>query len=129
MVPDLGEFEAVDYYPIGPIPRMQGLSRPPTYSWPARPFARDLRAAADGGRIHAGDGTTWEVRTWDSSGRLARILRVQAPPEPVTTELKAAFIDEYFAGNRADYRERVMDQNRFRDPSIYPAELPAFSEL
>jgi hypothetical protein len=129
VVADLGEFDAADYYPVGPIPRTQGRDRPPFYAWWPRPFTRSFSAAVDRGRIHTGDGTTWEVRTWDSSGRLVRILRVALPPEPVTQELRSAFVDEYFAGNSADYRERTTGHARFRDLSIYPANLPAFSDL
>lgn len=128
-IADLGEFDAADYYPVGPTPRTQGASRPPVYGWRSRPFARDLRVAVDGSSIHTGDGTTWEVRTWDPSGRLARILRVTAPAERVTTELRAAFIDEHFAGSTADFRKRSIQQERLDEPSTFPDVLPAFADL
>jgi hypothetical protein len=126
---DLGEFEAADYYSFGPIPRMQGNTRPPIYSWRQRPFARDLAIAVDGARLHAGDGSSWEVRTWDGSGRLIRILRVQVPVEPVTPELRASFIESEFAGNTEGFRARSIQQQRLLDQATYPAALPAFSAL
>lgn len=128
VIADLGKFEAADLYAI-PIQGMPAINRPPAYAWRPRPFSRDLRTAADVGRIHAGDGTAWEIRTWNQSGRLVRILRVAAPPERVTPELRKAFIDEYFAGNQADYRARTSEQNGFNDPSTYPETLPAFADL
>lgn len=129
VIADLGEFEGTDYYSFGPIPRTQGTTRPPVYSWRQRPFTRGVATAVDGERLHAGDGSSWEIRTWDGSGRLTRILRVRLPLEPVTPELRAAFINEEFAGNTAAYRERVIQQQRLLDPATYPATLPAYSAL
>jgi hypothetical protein len=127
VVADLGEFEARDFYSFGPFPATQGNR--PIYSRRPRPFARDLATAADGSRLHAGDGTTWEIRTWDDTGKLVRTLRVGSPLDPVTPELRAAFIDEEFAGNTAAYRERTIGYQRLLDPATYPSHLPAYSEL
>ena len=129
VVADLGEFDAADYYSFGPIPRMQGNARPPVYSWRRRPFALDLATAVDGARLHAGDGSSWEVRTWNAAGQLVRVLRVRAPLEPVTPELRAAFIEDEFAGNTPAFRERTIEQQRLRESSTYPSELPAYSAL
>lgn len=74
VVRSLGEFDTTDHYPTGPIPRTQGRARPPVYLWARRPFSRDLAAAADGRRVHVGDGTTFEVRTFDGNGQIDRIL-------------------------------------------------------
>jgi hypothetical protein len=129
VVADLGEFESTDFYPVGPVPPVQGWNRPPLYSWRPRPFTREFAMAVDAGRLHGGDGTTWEVRTWDAAGRLVRILRVRGPLEPVTPDLRAAFIEQEFAGNTAAFRERTIGQARLQDASIYPSALPAYSEL
>lgn len=129
VVADLGEFDAGDYSPTGPIPRMQGANRPPVYGWQRRPFSRDLAIAPDGAKVHTGDGTTFEVRTWDSSSRVVRILRVAGPRDPITAELRAAYIDEQFVGNSQAFRDRMTAAYRYADASTYPSEIPAFSDL
>ena len=123
----LGEFDGRDWYSVGPIQRIPG--RTLVYSSAPRPLSRDLATAVDGERIHAGDGTTWEVRTWDGSGRLIRILRVAEPAEPVTPEIRAAFIRDYFTGNTDEFRARVTEPYGLNDPATYPARLPAYSDL
>jgi hypothetical protein len=110
VVADLGEFDADDYSPTGPIPRTQGANRPPVYGWKRRPFSRDLAIAPDGAKVHTGDGTAFEVRTWDSLGKVVRILRVAAPREPITAELRAAYLDEQFAGNSQAFRDRMTTE-------------------
>jgi hypothetical protein len=126
---DLREFDALDYYSFGPIPRTQGANRPPVYVYRQRPFGRDFLTATDGARLHAGDGTSWEVRTWDASGQLVRILRVRGPLETVTPEIRAAFIEQEFAGNTPAFKERTIAQQRLLDPATFPSELPAYSAL
>ena len=126
---DLRAFDALDYYSFGPIPRTQGANRPPVYVYRQRPFGRDLLTAADGARLHAGDGTSWEVRTWDASGQPVRILRVRGPLDPVTPEIRAAFIEQEFAGNTPAFKERTIAQQRLLDPATFPSELPAYSAL
>jgi len=74
----------------------------------------------DGARMHTGDGTTWDIRTWNASGQLTRVIRVLGPLDPITPELRAAFIDEWSVGHTPDYLQRTIEQNRFRDPSIKP---------
>lgn len=128
VVTEHGKFEAADLYAI-PIQGMPAINRPPAYAWRTRPFSRDLRAAAERGRIHAGDGSTWEIRAWDQSGRLVRVLRVAGLLERITPELRSAFIDEYYAGNQADYRARSSAENGFNDPATYPETMPAFADL
>jgi hypothetical protein len=92
-----------------------------------RPFGRVTTFAPDGDEIYIGEGTTYEIRTLAADGRLLRILRIDAAPEPVTPELRDAFRAEQIApltGQSRQDRDGVLRQR-----SLYPSRVPAYGDV
>jgi hypothetical protein len=90
-------------------------------------FGRQTFIALGPEMVYVGDGTTYEIRGHDRSGRLRRIIRVSQPNRPVTRSMIA---DRHAAAAEAAGRPAPAAAGA-RDPDSppVPTTLPAFGAL
>ena len=87
------------------------------------PFGRDASTVACGDHVYYGSSDTYEIRIFDSSGTLERIVRRPIPNQPVTSRDIEDF-KEYFLGDDPSRwaRRRVNDLE-------FPDTKPAYGSV
>lgn len=89
-------------------------------------FGRRFRMAAAGDGFYGGDGSSFELREYDSSGAVRTVRRVDEPRRAITP----AVIDAWVHSNRP--RQSLIPDSVYRrlDAEMpYPAEAPAYRNV
>lgn len=90
------------------------------------PFGAELLVAAGGKTVYLAQSERWEVRSYDPSGKLVRILRRSVEPARRTDAMKRALLERELESARGDFAkvlEKVFPEMPF------PDRLPALGEL
>lgn len=90
------------------------------------PFGTETQIATGPDRLHVATGDAWEVRSFDRSGRLVQILRVDESRRSVTDADIASFVEQSLA--RANVRNSASLRQVY-DRITYPAEMPAYGDV
>lgn len=91
------------------------------------PFSPSPLAVAAPHQVHCGSGAIFEVETYDTSGALRRIVRLDRPNPPLEDEVVRRFVERLASRQRTpEARERIRADY---SGLPYPVTLPAFSAL
>jgi hypothetical protein len=95
------------------------------------PFGKDLviAVAPTSDAIYLGSQDTPEVRVWTPTGRLARIIRWQAPPIPVTEKDRTVYLESMAQRARPGQEEFQKRLRRMVQEAALPLRKPAFAGL
>lgn len=90
------------------------------FSYPL-PYATGAPWAVGPRGFNGGEASSYEIRTWEPSGTLRRILRRREPPQPFEDEHLEAYVSQW-AGGQADgqrrrWARRVLESAR---PEFFP---------
>lgn len=97
---------------FGEFPASEMFARVSGGGFSARsiPFGRITNAAVGDSTFYVGTQDAWEIRAYDTSGRLRRLVRVDRQALPVGADLRARFIDEALAQAEDEAERRRMRQ-------------------
>ncbi len=90
------------------------------------PFSAFAQIVAQSDNFCYAFGVPPEIRCYDLTGQLSRIIRVQLPPRPVTEAYIAGFWEDRFADPSGPRRDAYR---RMQRTMPFPAFFPSFSQL
>lgn len=91
------------------------------------PFGRNTYATAGAGYIYIGSSDGYEIRQYDRTGRLLRLVRRDVEPAELQREHVERFVEERLSGIEDANRRR--DQRRKFRGLPYPKTLPVFEAV
>lgn len=92
-----------------------------------RPFGLMRTTSVYGNSVFTADGATPEIRVFDETGKLRRLIRYDHPVRPVTSADEAAYRDLFLGPIPAGvYRERA---ERALGNQAFPAAMPVFQSI
>lgn len=90
------------------------------------PFGAETSFAAGDDRVHIGTAKMFEILSFSADAELVRILRVEAPPRPVTDEDLRRFIED--AAAAAPEQARAGLRTMYGEVPL-PERMPAYGDL
>jgi hypothetical protein len=91
------------------------------------PFGKQPLATVSPSQFFFAAGNAFEIEVYDPAGRLARLIRLDRDPIPVTAEDGNRYIEEMAAAAATDVQARMIRQRLSQLP--LPETFPAFASL
>lgn len=121
--------ERIDTLGRWPTEEMYSIQYDGRPVWGYRPFGRRTWAVAAGDALHVGTGDAYEIETYTSNGRLARLIRAAQRGAALGKEHIARYERERLEGSRGSRAYPVVEGVLASGKVPYPNRLPPHGSI